>query len=170
MPHAYLKGNCVECMAMSDNVVRAGLTPKFKDVDLLLRMLVYRDDLLDSLVNVGASLGDGVDGVENSADLKNVCLYDMGKSVPDFKVYEVTGPVTGGGLTVEKASIIFTFRGPVSASMRETGTSSSGANGNGKLAGKSESANLTTGSVFFFRANTTFTFEGEEVRLFIATY
>lgn len=29
-PHAYLKGDCIECMANSDNVVRAGLTPKFR--------------------------------------------------------------------------------------------------------------------------------------------
>lgn len=40
-PHAYLDGNCVECMACSDNVIRAGLTPKFKDVDRLLAMLNY---------------------------------------------------------------------------------------------------------------------------------
>ncbi|KAM0055227.1 putative mannose-6-phosphate isomerase [Helianthus debilis subsp. tardiflorus] len=30
-PHAYLKGECIECMAASDNVVRAGLTPKYID-------------------------------------------------------------------------------------------------------------------------------------------
>jgi len=41
LPHAYLEGDCVECMACSDNVVRAGLTPKFKDVDTLIRMLDY---------------------------------------------------------------------------------------------------------------------------------
>ena len=41
-PHAYLSGDCVECMAASDNVVRAGLTPKFKDVDVLVNMLTYR--------------------------------------------------------------------------------------------------------------------------------
>jgi mannose-6-phosphate isomerase len=29
-PHAYLSGDCMECMACSDNVVRAGLTPKFR--------------------------------------------------------------------------------------------------------------------------------------------
>lgn len=29
-PHAYLYGDCVECMANSDNVVRAGLTPKLR--------------------------------------------------------------------------------------------------------------------------------------------
>ncbi|KAG0212986.1 Mannose-6-phosphate isomerase [Mortierella sp. GBA30] len=40
-PHAYLSGDCVECMAASDNVVRAGLTPKFKDVEVLTEMLTY---------------------------------------------------------------------------------------------------------------------------------
>lgn len=37
------KGNCVECMATSDNVVRAGLTPKFKDVATLVDMLTYNN-------------------------------------------------------------------------------------------------------------------------------
>ncbi len=41
VPHAYLNGNLVECMANSDNVVRAGLTPKFKDVQTLLDILTY---------------------------------------------------------------------------------------------------------------------------------
>lgn len=41
-PHAYISGDCVECMALSDNVVRAGLTPKFKDVETLCGMLNYR--------------------------------------------------------------------------------------------------------------------------------
>ncbi|KAG0005521.1 Mannose-6-phosphate isomerase [Entomortierella chlamydospora] len=41
-PHAYLSGDCVECMAESDNVIRAGLTPKFKDVEVLTQMLTYQ--------------------------------------------------------------------------------------------------------------------------------
>ncbi|MBN1978496.1 MAG: mannose-6-phosphate isomerase, class I [Anaerolineae bacterium] len=41
IPHAYLKGNIVECMANSDNVVRAGLTPKFKDIETLVDILTY---------------------------------------------------------------------------------------------------------------------------------
>ena len=41
VPHAYLSGNCIECMACSDNVVRAGLTPKLRDADVLLKMLEY---------------------------------------------------------------------------------------------------------------------------------
>lgn len=39
--HAYLSGDIMECMAASDNVVRAGFTPKFKDVDTLTSMLTY---------------------------------------------------------------------------------------------------------------------------------
>lgn len=39
--HAYLEGDCIECMACSDNVVRAGLTPKLIDVDTLCSMLDY---------------------------------------------------------------------------------------------------------------------------------
>ena len=39
--HAYLSGDIIECMASSDNVVRAGFTPKFKDVSTLTTMLTY---------------------------------------------------------------------------------------------------------------------------------
>ncbi len=39
--HAYVSGDIIECMASSDNVVRAGFTPKFKDVDTLVSMLTY---------------------------------------------------------------------------------------------------------------------------------
>lgn len=41
IPHAYLKGEILECMADSDNVVRGGLTSKFKDINVLLSMLDY---------------------------------------------------------------------------------------------------------------------------------
>jgi mannose-6-phosphate isomerase len=41
IPHAYLRGNIIECMANSDNVVRAGLTSKYKDIPTLLKMLTY---------------------------------------------------------------------------------------------------------------------------------
>ncbi|KAI1501323.1 mannose-6-phosphate isomerase [Biscogniauxia marginata] len=39
--HAYLSGDIIECMAASDNVVRAGFTPKFKDVQALVDLLTY---------------------------------------------------------------------------------------------------------------------------------
>ena len=40
--HAYVSGDCIECMATSDNVVRAGLTPKQRDVKTLCEMLTYK--------------------------------------------------------------------------------------------------------------------------------
>ncbi|TPX32967.1 mannose-6-phosphate isomerase [Synchytrium microbalum] len=49
-PHAYISGDCVECMAASDNVVRSGLTPKFKDVDTLINMLTYNNGPAESQI------------------------------------------------------------------------------------------------------------------------
>ncbi|KAH9896782.1 mannos-6-phosphate isomerase [Cubamyces lactineus] len=40
-PHAYVSGDIVECMATSDNVIRAGLTPKLRDVPNLVAGLTY---------------------------------------------------------------------------------------------------------------------------------
>ncbi|GAX78558.1 hypothetical protein CEUSTIGMA_g5998.t1 [Chlamydomonas eustigma] len=55
VPHAYLDGEIVECMAASDNVIRAGLTPKFKDTEVLCASLIYQQGLPRVLV------GDVVD-------------------------------------------------------------------------------------------------------------
>lgn len=41
IPHAYLDGDLIECMACSDNVIRAGLTAKYKDVETLLATVSY---------------------------------------------------------------------------------------------------------------------------------
>ncbi|MFJ8627526.1 mannose-6-phosphate isomerase, class I [Kitasatospora sp. NPDC093550] len=41
VPHAYLSGACVELQANSDNVLRAGLTPKHIDVPELLKVVVF---------------------------------------------------------------------------------------------------------------------------------
>ncbi|KAM0057705.1 putative mannose-6-phosphate isomerase [Helianthus debilis subsp. tardiflorus] len=51
-PHAYLNGECIECMAASDNVVRAGLTPKYIDVQTLCSMLTYKQGLPEILKGV----------------------------------------------------------------------------------------------------------------------
>jgi mannose-6-phosphate isomerase len=39
--HAFLRGDLLECMANSDNVVRAGMTPKFKDIETLENLVEY---------------------------------------------------------------------------------------------------------------------------------
>ncbi|KAL3239889.1 mannose-6-phosphate isomerase PMI40 RNJ42_04932 [Nakaseomyces bracarensis] len=62
-PHAYIYGDIIECMAASDNVVRAGFTPKFKDVKNLVEMLTYRYDPVEKQVMAAEdfprSKGDG---------------------------------------------------------------------------------------------------------------
>ncbi|KAF8407799.1 hypothetical protein HHK36_006935 [Tetracentron sinense] len=51
-PHAYICGECIECMATSDNVVRAGLTSKLRDVQTLCSMLTYRQGFPEILRGV----------------------------------------------------------------------------------------------------------------------
>ena len=40
IPHAYLRGQNVELMACSDNVIRGGLTPKYVDIVELLKLWI----------------------------------------------------------------------------------------------------------------------------------
>lgn len=44
-PHAYVSGDIMECMANSDNVIRAGLTPKLRDIPNLISGLTYTASL-----------------------------------------------------------------------------------------------------------------------------
>ena len=43
-PHAYQHGAGIECMTNSDNVIRAGLTPKTVDVDTLMETLNFQEE------------------------------------------------------------------------------------------------------------------------------
>lgn len=48
-PHAYVKGTALEIMASSDNVLRAGLTPKYIDVDELISNTSFESIPLEQL-------------------------------------------------------------------------------------------------------------------------
>lgn len=78
VPHAYLYGDGVECMACSDNVVRAGLTPKFKDVQVLCDMLDY---------TMRSSEENKLGAVVNKSDL--VYLSEFRPSVDEFSVQQI---------------------------------------------------------------------------------
>lgn len=47
VPHAYISGECIEVMACSDNVIRAGLTPKHVDVAKLLCFTEYEKPIVN---------------------------------------------------------------------------------------------------------------------------
>ena len=80
-PHAYLSGSCIECMASSDNVVRAGLTPKHRDVDVLCSMLTYNSyNGLEDILTIPVSL-------KTSLNRPNAHLYKS--PVPEFSVIKI---------------------------------------------------------------------------------
>ena len=43
VPHAYLRGQNLELLACSDNVIRGGLTPKHVDIEQLLKIIDYSE-------------------------------------------------------------------------------------------------------------------------------
>ena len=77
-PHAYLSGDCMECMACSDNVVRAGLTPKLKDVPTLIEILSYNCD--------------PVSAKKFQPSREDECTEVFRPPVPDFAVAKITIP------------------------------------------------------------------------------
>lgn len=64
-------------MATSDNVVRAGLTPKFKDVDTLVDMLDYTP----------RSREDNIMSHSTAEDDSNIAIFQP--PVPDFAVHRI---------------------------------------------------------------------------------
>jgi len=58
-PHAYISGDCAEIMANSDNVIRAGLTPKWMDIGTLCSCLTYTDGMPHFI----AAQQDGMQGL-----------------------------------------------------------------------------------------------------------
>ncbi|KAI8467236.1 MAG: mannose-6-phosphate isomerase [Monoraphidium minutum] len=134
-PHAYVSGELVECMAASDNVVRAGLTPKFRDTEVLCESLTYAMGLPDVLT--GDAIHDHVKVYRPPFEEFEIQRVDIpaGEAVP---VPTNPGPllllVTGGA---------------------GTATASGGAAASGKLQPQLE---LRRGSVVFVPAATSVTY------------
>ena len=129
-PHAYISGDCVECMATSDNVVRSGLTPKFKDVDTLVDMLTY---------NYGPSDAQVLHGVQTS---KHTKLYD-----PPIDEFSVAQTTLRQGDDKETVNAI---EGPSVAIVTE---------GSGSITADGVTLAAKTGFVFFIGANQPVSFQ-----------
>ncbi|MDH2065827.1 mannose-6-phosphate isomerase [Pantoea sp. GD03673] len=59
-PHAYLNGVALEVMANSDNVLRAGLTPKYIDIDELMANLKFEEKPASALLTAPEKQGDAL--------------------------------------------------------------------------------------------------------------
>ncbi len=102
IPHAYLKGDLVECMANSDNVVRAGLTPKFQDIETLVEMLNYESA---PLIPINAAPAAG-----------SARIYRT--PAAEFEVAELTGALEYTFDTNGKAVLLFCLEGRGSAAAK----------------------------------------------------
>ncbi len=83
-PHAYIKGTGLEIMANSDNVLRAGLTPKHMDIDELAACTIFEEKPFDTLLlepNINSDMLEYPIPVEDFkfaiipiANQRNVCV------------------------------------------------------------------------------------------------
>ncbi len=123
MSTAYANEDCVECMASSDNVVRAGFTPKYKDIGTLTSMLTYNSGSADEQKMKPSKF----------QDCQYSTLYDP--PIEEFSVVrtelegaeEKMGPVDGPSLIIVTS-------------------------GNGQLIGRESTFDLKEGSVWFIGA------------------
>ncbi|XP_037538464.1 mannose-6-phosphate isomerase isoform X2 [Nematolebias whitei] len=105
-PHAYIYGDCIECMACSDNTVRAGLTPKYIDVNTLCEMLNYKPAPVSSKI---------FPCVQDPSD---PCVTLYNPPVPDFTVLKIQVPASMNTYTVasvDSASILLVVEGDATA-------------------------------------------------------
>ncbi|CAK5275410.1 unnamed protein product [Mycena citricolor] len=134
-PHAYITGDIMECMANSDNVIRAGLTPKLRDVPNLISGLTYEASPPSKHVVKPAPFQDSASST----------LYDP--PIPEFSVVQV---VLGAGASDKHAAI----SGPSLAIVTD---------GSGAVSWPGASAPLDVGlgQVFFIGADTDITYTSD---------
>ncbi len=95
-PHAYLKGVALEVMANSDNVLRAGLTPKYIDIPELVANVKFEPKPADELLTRPAQQGSELDFPIPVADFA-------------FSLHDLSA--TPAELAQESAAIVFCVQG-----------------------------------------------------------
>ena len=108
-PHSYLSGDCFEVMANSDNVIRLGLTPKFKDKDTFKSIV---DDNFNGMIyDVNAKNQNYFDFVKKGeSDFIKVYHKD---GFDDF-VLKIVNLEKDINLKIQKNSILFIAEGKLS--------------------------------------------------------
>ncbi|KFM24973.1 Mannose-6-phosphate isomerase [Auxenochlorella protothecoides] len=86
LPHAYLAGQALEAMAESDNVIRAGLTPKLRDAAVLCASLSY-DQARPEVLRGERCGGDVGAGEAKAAGEHGLRRYRPSQPFPEFEVW-----------------------------------------------------------------------------------
>lgn len=131
----------IECMAASDNVVRAGFTPKFKDVDNLVSMLTYSYAPIEDQKMKPIAYPKGSN---SKSDSPTSLLYDP--PIDEFAVVR-TELKSGGEETFEPID------GPSIIIVTE---------GSGKISVGPKEEALKTGFVYFVGATATLKLKAED--------
>lgn len=95
-PHAYLQGVALEVMANSDNVLRAGLTPKYIDIPELLANVKFTASPFSQLLNRPQVNGNRLDFAIPVDDFA-------------FSIYHLSGELTQ--ISQQSAAILFCIEG-----------------------------------------------------------
>eukprot|EP00388_Colpodella_angusta_P015009 GDKJ01037317.1.p1 GENE.GDKJ01037317.1~~GDKJ01037317.1.p1 ORF type:complete len:488 (-),score=106.94 GDKJ01037317.1:51-1514(-) len=116
VPHAYIFGDCMESMACSDNVIRGGLTPKAKHVEVLVEQLDYTAVGEKSTIIINPKCeGDFISYIPPIAEFKMIFQFVRQLSSSSSPV-STLGPAIG---------IVLQGRGIVSSSKSEDDSQSS---------------------------------------------
>jgi len=131
--HAYLRGTCIELLANSDNVVRAGLTSKHIDVPELLKLV---DPALPVTTLAPSHPAPGID------------VYDAG--VPEFRLYRMDLGDAQEDLPGTGPRILFCTSGD--AVLRTAGDTAKLAQGESLFVSAADGAVTGTGPARLFQA------------------
>ena len=98
----FSSSDIIECMGNSDNVVRAGLTPKLKDVDTLLDILEFQPQSPEETKLVPTMTDDDpwVSIYNPPVDDFSVKKIQVNKTKLSFEIYIVYTPVSYTHLTL----------------------------------------------------------------------
>lgn len=92
-PHAYLKGTGLEIMANSDNVLRAGLTPKYMDVKELVACTRFEEKPFDSLLLAPNEIDDILEYPVPVDDFKFAIVKQANQRTLDVRTAEILLPL-----------------------------------------------------------------------------
>lgn len=132
IPHAYLRGQNIELMACSDNVIRGGLTPKYVDIPELLKVI----DTQEIVPSIIPALDEQTRQFTYQTPAKDFALTNV-----RYAPKEVHQRVA------ENAEILFVMEGSVSICSTDE---------------KAEPICLTQGQAVFITSNETYQLSGVE--------
>lgn len=163
-PHAYISGDIVECMAASDNVVRAGLTPKARDVQVLVDMLTYDTDASNEKRMAPQPFASDAGGASSSSSTPTV-VYDP--PIDEFAVLMTT--LDKGASETQRAlrgpSILITTQG--TGTLRTHPVGADAASSSDGVSKARTFALDKPGQVFFVGAGTRITLESSATDKFV---